>query len=89
MPDGSRSRIVRWAACRTLPHSFATHLLEGGYGIPTPVATPNSRRFGNRWGITDVITTMAYTQVLNRRIAGITTILEMFAGLALAFSAGE
>lgn len=52
-----RSGLARRVTCHTFRHSFATHLLEGGYDIRTI-----QEILGHR----DVRTTMIYTHVLNR-----------------------
>ncbi len=52
-----RAGIARRVSCHTFRHSFATHLLEGGYDIRTI-----QELLGHR----DVRVTMIYTHVLNR-----------------------
>ena len=68
VPTAARiAGLSKRVTCHTFRHSFATHLMEGGYDIRT-----EQELLGHR----DVRTTMLYTHVLNRGGLGVRSPLD-------------
>ena len=59
--------IAKPVSCHTLRHSFATHLLEGGYDI---------RTVQELHGHSDVKTTLIYTHVMGKGAKGVKSPLD-------------
>lgn len=62
-----RAGLAKLVSPHTLRHSFATHLLEGGYDI---------RTVQELLGHKDVATTMIYIHVLNKGGRGVVSPLD-------------
>ncbi len=74
-----RVGLTKRVTCHTFRHSFATHLLEGGYDI---------RTVQELLGHSDLKTTMIYTHVLNRGPAGVRSPIDgLCTGLGRLFYA--
>jgi integrase len=66
--------LTKRVTCHTFRHSFATHLLEGGYDV---------RQVQTLMGHANLKTTMIYTHVMNKPSVTVTSPLDRLSDAAL------